>query len=403
MKFFIASIGSGGDLYPMLSIGAELARRGHDVTVLAGDWQEAAVRRAGLAFHGVLSEEQFNGIGEISRAAPTPGGSWVAYYYRAVMPAIGPVYDYVSEHQVPGQTFLIAPLQAIGLRLAAERYDLPLVTILIQPRSLEWGRARAEDSEAFNRLFGPVLDRYRRRYGLAPITQPFDEWAAVATDCIGLFPEWFVAPEVDAPDQGEMVDFILSDADAEPPSNPHLDAFLARYERPIVFTYGTGNDSIEQLFAIAHAACTMRERPAIFLTAHGSKLPQPLPPYILHLDYFPLQHLLPYVGAIAYHGGIGTCAQAIRAGIPQLVVPMGFDQFTNAARLRLLGIGASLSPLDLTARSLDAKLEQLLEDAPMAARCRELAARFSGRDGAAACSDVIEARCAPAAKAACTR
>ena len=67
-----------------------------------------------------------------------------------------------------------------------------------------------------------------------------------------------------------------------------------------------------------------------------------LPPGALHLPYVPFSALLPRLSGLVHHGGIGTSAQALAAGIPQLVVPFAHDQFDNAARLRRLGVAVSL-------------------------------------------------------------
>src|SRR6202012_1799180 len=56
--------------------------------------------------------------------------------------------------------------------------------------------------------------------------------------------------------------------------------------------------------------------------------------------YVPLRALLPRCAALVHHGGIGTTAEALRAGVPQVIVPLAFDQFDNAARVRALGAGA---------------------------------------------------------------
>jgi UDP:flavonoid glycosyltransferase YjiC (YdhE family) len=58
----------------------------------------------------------------------------------------------------------------------------------------------------------------------------------------------------------------------------------------------------------------------------------------------PLGQVLPRALALVSHGGIGTVSQALAAGIPQLVMPLGFDQFDNAARLERLGVAATLPP-----------------------------------------------------------
>jgi UDP:flavonoid glycosyltransferase YjiC (YdhE family) len=79
-----------------------------------------------------------------------------------------------------------------------------------------------------------------------------------------------------------------------------------------------------------------------------------------------------------HHGGIGTLAQALRAGVPQLVTPMNFDQPDNAMRLARLGVSRSLRLTRYTAPAAAQKLSELLESTEVAARCRAVARRFAG-------------------------
>jgi rhamnosyltransferase subunit B len=107
-------------------------------------------------------------------------------------------------------------------------------------------------------------------------------------------------------------------------------------------------------------------------------LPPDLPPSIFWQDYVPLRRLLPQVAALVHHGGIGTTAEALRAGTPQLVVPLAHDQFDNAARVAALGVGAGLHAARLSEERLVRALRGIVGNAAMAARCKAIAARFAG-------------------------
>ena len=81
-----------------------------------------------------------------------------------------------------------------------------------------------------------------------------------------------------------------------------------------------------------------------------------------------------------HHGGIGTTAEALRAGIPQLIVPMIFDQPENAARLRRLGTGDWLRPKRYQPCEGGASLQRLLTSSEVKSRCREIAQRLKEED-----------------------
>jgi rhamnosyltransferase subunit B len=117
-----------------------------------------------------------------------------------------------------------------------------------------------------------------------------------------------------------------------------------------------------------------------------------LPPEILWQDYVPLRALLPHAAALMHHGGIGTTAEALRAGTPQLIIPLSHDQFDNAERVKALGVGARLDATRVRADRLADVLDGLLAQPDLAERCRHVAARFD--DGVffeEACAAMLQA------------
>ncbi|MGH8758943.1 MAG: glycosyltransferase, partial [Burkholderiales bacterium] len=97
----------------------------------------------------------------------------------------------------------------------------------------------------------------------------------------------------------------------------------------------------------------------IFLTRAADQLPA-LPETVVHANYLPLNLLLPRVSIVVHHGGIGTTAQALLSGVPQLIIPSFSDQLDNARRVEHLGCGMALEDSnDLS--SLTGKLRQLLK------------------------------------------
>jgi UDP:flavonoid glycosyltransferase YjiC (YdhE family) len=105
----------------------------------------------------------------------------------------------------------------------------------------------------------------------------------------------------------------------------------------------------------------------------------------------PFSQVFPRAAALVFHGGVGTMAQALAAGLPQLVMPMTYDQPDNADRLRRLGVGRSLKPKQFTGPNVARELGALLTDPGVAARAKELANRFPPGDPTAATCDELEA------------
>jgi rhamnosyltransferase subunit B len=109
------------------------------------------------------------------------------------------------------------------------------------------------------------------------------------------------------------------------------------------------------------------------LTRYAEQVPRPLPPAVHHEPYVPFSQVLPRCGALVHHGGIGTCAQGLAAAIPQLVMPLAFDQPDNAARLEQLGVGGWVVPSRFTPDRVAGALDILLQREQVHARCRRWA------------------------------
>ena len=116
------------------------------------------------------------------------------------------------------------------------------------------------------------------------------------------------------------------------------------------------------------------------------------PPTAHHEAFVPLSDVLPRCAALVSHGGIGTLAQGLAAGVPQLTMPMGFDQPDNATRLERLGVGRWVVPSKFDGDRVAATLRVLLEDGrttPAAASGRNESGRAMPSKKPAICSSSL--------------
>ena len=104
----------------------------------------------------------------------------------------------------------------------------------------------------------------------------------------------------------------------------------------------------------------------------------------------PFIQVLPRAAAMVYHGGIGTCAQALRAGIPQLLMPMAHDQLDNLSRVRELGTGDGMHPKLFKARHIASVLDGMLADPDLKQRAVDVARRFDPAGWMARTCDLVE-------------
>jgi len=100
--------------------------------------------------------------------------------------------------------------------------------------------------------------------------------------------------------------------------------------------------------------------------------------------------LFPRLSAVVHHGGAGTTATALRAGVPQIIAPHMFDQHDWAARVRAAGLGPAPLKRYFTADALASALRDTLGDAMMARRARSMAGRLRASRGAQRAAEILE-------------
>ena len=168
-----------------------------------------------------------------------------------------------------------------------------------------------------------------------------------------------------------------------------LEQFLANGEAPIVFALGSSAVWIAgDFWDKAIAATVALGRRAVLLT--GPAVPESLPDTIRAYSYLPYSKVFPHAAAIVHQAGVGTLAQAMRAGRPQLIVPVAFDQPDNARRaLRILALARTVPFRKATAQRLASELSMLLDAASYADAAHRMAASLQEVDGATCAAQAL--------------
>jgi len=410
----LVTIGSAGDLFPFMRIALALQGAGHRISFLGPVQHEPFVRAAGLPFHGLPADPAVLDHPDLWH--PTRGFGVV---WEATRPAMAAVPAFMAALPADENcTMLVHPLALPeadlcraarpGLRIAAAFLapsNLPTVhdPLLLGPwrvprwvpHALRRRLWRALAARFVDPIALPSVNAARAKAGMAPVTALIDAIVSIADLSIALFPDWFAPTQPDWPRPLVRCGFPLFDPDPQAAMSSELRAFLAQGGRPLVFTPGTGNRQARAYFEHAIDATRLLGVRAIFLTPHRDQLPTGLPPHVLWQEYVPLRALLPQVALLVHHGGIGTTAEALHAGTPQLVVPLAHDQFDNGARVEALGVGKSLPATRLTTRRLVKALEMLLDDEGLPGRCRKVAGYFGRDEGIENVVSALEALAQP--------
>ncbi len=311
-------------------------------------------------------------------------------------------YEIIEQINVRGQTVIAAPLTAFGARIAGERIGIPLVTVCLQPSALRstikppviwplpvsrrmpraWNRIMfgLSDRAVFDPLVRVETDLFRRELGLRPIRGRFTDWSFSLTRILGLFPEWFAARAADWPACVRFSEFPLYDASESTAQSSEVTDFLDAGDPPVVLTPGSAMRHGSKFFEGGVAACRKIGARGLLVSPFRDQLPVELPPRFRAIDSIPFSRLFGRAAAVVHHGGIGTSSQALLAGIPQVIMPMAFDQHDNAVRLERLGVARSLLPWRFRGEALARALSLLLQTGSVAASCRSVSDRVRQAD-----------------------
>ncbi len=401
LNILLPTLGSAGDVHPTIALGLALKARGHRATILTNEFFAAQIRSTGLDYipFGTIAEGE-KALADPRLWHPTKGFACVAEH--VFVPNIRRLYRLIEEHR-NAHTVVAASGPCLGARVANEKLGVPLATIHLQPallrsmydsasvgqlplgsavprflkRALFW----AADEFWVDKLLGPELNALRGELGLAPVRSILGKYIHSPQLVLGLFPDWLAAPQPDWPRNVHLTGFVMYDADTHFAVSEEAQEFLDSGPPPILFTPGSGAATLGGFFRASVETCRRTGLRGMLVTNFPEQLPKDLPPGVRAFSYLPFSQVMPRCAAIVYPGGIGTLAQSVKAGIPQLVVPYAHDQPDNAARVERLGLGHRLYPEQYRAEKIIPLLKDLLSSTAMRERCRF----FSGKiDSAAA-------------------
>jgi rhamnosyltransferase subunit B len=410
LRILLATIGSSGDVNPVVGLGRALRSRGHAVTIATNAFFEAEVRACGLEFTELGTKAEAEAIMNDPRLWH-PRRGFASIMEGAVVPNIERLYRIVEAHRGAGAVVAATSL-CLGARVAQEKLGVPTATIHLQPtvirshfdngiigpfnmgmdkpmfakRAIFW----VMDTFFGDRLVAPSLNAFRAKVGLAPVKGIFGDYLHSPQLVLGLFPEWFAPRQPDWPRNTKLTGFILQDAGGVPAAHAEAELFLAAGPAPILVTPGSAAMDRTRFFDNTVGACKRLGVRAMLVTNFPDQLPRELPEGIKAFPYLPFSSVMPRCAAVVYHGGIGTMAQTIKAGVPHLAVANAHDQPDNGARIEKLGLGFGTTQRRCGRRYMEQTISQLLHSPEIRACCREMAPKVNSALAEARACDLIE-------------
>ncbi len=414
-RIVLTTIGSLGDLHPFIAIGLALRERGHTVVCATTEFYRAKIESLGFAFHAIrpeFSPEDKELIRYLLDIRKGPERLLREY----VLPDVKDTcFDLIAAIEQDGGADLLlsselvyaAPLVAekTGIRWASSitaplsffsAYDLPVMPMLQLPDrvrsfSVTLNRGFVALGKFVTRSWCEPVRQLRAELGLAGGRHPMFEGKHSPQLVLALFSPVLATPKPDWPPQTVVTGHTFYDGKEEGMQLcPELERFLDEGDPPLVFTLGSAAVCDPGTFfrESAAAALALHRRAVLLVGADPPALS--LPAGVVAYDYAPFSDIFPRAAAIVHQGGIGTTGQALRAGRPMLVIPYGFDQPDNAARLVMLGVGRSISRKKYTADSAVKALKELLGNPRPRERAEELGRIVRAENGAQLAADALE-------------
>lgn len=395
MRVLLSTIGSRGDVQPLVALAVHLKSQGHGVRLCAPPDFREWIESLGLQVTPIGPEVRRFAAARPMSAQPTT--SLTAEQRQQLADAtVATQFETIADAAKGCDVIVAATALQIAARSIAEKMRIPYVfaayaaTVLPSPHhpppalpplpgqtapSTNDNRELwARDAARFNDLFGPALNRHRASLGLAPVT---DTRSHVLTDRPWLAADPTLGPWPDPADDRVFQPgaWILQD---ERPLSSDLLAFIENGEPPIYFGFGSTRAPQDAGQSMLQAARALRRRAIVSQGWFDASLVDNEAD-CLSIGEVNVHALFPRVAAVVHHGGAGTTTAAALAGAPQVVVPHHYDQPYWARQVERLGIGAAHATGIPSADSLTRALEQTL-DRNVAARAKSIA-KAVRRDG----------------------
>ncbi len=405
-RVLLLGLGSSGDLNPLLGLAAAFGERGHETVLLSAPPFRTAAEAVGARFVALGSADAYDRVYADPDLWHPRKGLGVFFPYVAGLSS--EMAEAIEAEHRPGETVAVATFQCFGARVAQDAIGVPVCTVLPNPILLQSvhdpGRNPVGNPPAWMgrtgarimyRIVNSQVSRHARRgvnraltaRGLDPVRDVVG-WSRSPDLVLGLWPALLAAPQSDWPPQAKTAGFIAYDGAEAARWTPPAD--LPDRGDWIVFTPGTQMTHGAEFFHAAVAACGALGAPGLMVTRDRSLLPAVLPPGVHHLPWAPFGHLFRRAAAVVHHGGIGTAGRALEAGVPQLIVPRGFDQLDNAARVERIGGGRELARERLSVETLTASLRALVDDDAVRGSCRAIRRRLARVDAVADTCSAVE-------------
>lgn len=395
MRVLLSTIGSRGDVQPLVAFGLHLQTLGHEVRVCVPPDFREWIESMGIAVTAIGPEVRKFAASSPMAAGPRPALS-LEQRHQMMEATVATQFETLTAAAQGCDIIVAATALQIAARSIAEKMGIPYVFTAYSPAVLPSSHHAppalpplpgetlpstddnrelwARDAARFNDLFGAALNGRRASLGLAPVA---DVRSHMFTDRPWLAADPILGPWPDRADDRVIQTgaWILRD---ERPLSCELQTFLESGKPPVYFGFGStrapqgaGQAMLSAARALGRRAIVSRGWFDVSLVDNEADC--------LSIGEVNVHALFPRVAAVVHHGGAGTTTAGALAGVPQVVIPDRYDQHYWALQVQRLGIGTAHAPETPTASSLTGVLEHTLTP-HVSARAKSVASTIR-RDG----------------------
>lgn len=409
MKILILTMGSRGDVQPYIALGAGLRSAGHRVTLATLEAFAQMVQGYGLDFAPIRGEFLELLQTPEGKAALVGKGNPLALL-RQVMPMMRQILDDALAASADAELVIYHP-KALGGYSIAEKLGIPGVLAL--PLPLYSPTAAFPSPILPVASLGPTLNRLSHRamvgltsasvrglvnrwrrevLSLPPVRDELTLRGQPVLRLYGYSPAVVPTPaDWDRFSVATGYWFLEQPQGWEPPES--LRAFLRAGPPPVYVGFGSmpTQDSARTTNIILAALERSGQR-GVLATGWGGLSATALPASVYLLQEAPHDWLFPQMAAVVHHGGAGTTAAGLRAGVPTVICPFFGDQPFWGRRVAALGAGPPPIPQNrLTIDALSSAIQAAVSNPTMRERAGGLAASIRAEDGVAQALRQIEA------------
>jgi UDP:flavonoid glycosyltransferase YjiC (YdhE family) len=414
-RIVFTTIGSLGDLFPMLPVAERLRAAGHEVVFVVPAHLSRPVLEQRFECRSVVLPS----FGATRAQEESSTASDVQARIRERFPVLAKETIRVLEPACKGASLLITSPNQLAATMVAVKLGIQWVTLSVFPGNIpsaytvpqpHWmpplptplGRVVNRATwrifqVGLNYLDGEAITQAVENAGLGAHRELFATGGLSPHLTLLLSSPLYSPRQPDWPPEIKVVGFTAWDEPREWREPPKLGEFLSEGDAPVlVTTSSAGERDAASFFRSAAEALTQVGKRGILLLGKAAEEIGAAPgalvaPGVIAWPYLPLSRVASSASLVVHHAGIGTTLTTIRAGKPCVAIPAIFDQWYNSARIKTLGVGRVLEWKRLTVDSLAAEIDRVAGSQRYSANALALGQAMAGEDGAGAACAQIEA------------